>query len=223
MKQNPETRLRLCLATLPVGGLIGLVGVLLRGPYGTPLGDPAQWANAATSTAFLTAQLAILVGYVLPFLGFWALYRYLQRFDVERSAFWGFVLSLWGTALALPALGIAAFAGPVAANLYQAGQSEAAQLISSALTGTGFYVGITAAICYVLGPAFSAYAIWHSPGLPKGAAFLFALHGLLLSFGFGFFPLLVVGWLCFFISGLWLVTSSSAMVDWQLRKATVRP
>ena len=96
MHKESTLRLRFGIATLPIGGIIGLIGILFRGPYGTPLASPEQWAEAAVSPLFTFAQFAILIGYVLPFLGFWALYQHLQEFNVESLAFWGFILSIWG-------------------------------------------------------------------------------------------------------------------------------
>lgn len=204
MKREPTNRLRIGMATLPIGGVIGLVGILMRGPHGTPMAAPERWAEVASSTSFTIAQFAILVGYVGPFLGFWALYSHLRQFDVERPAFWGFLLSIWGTTLALPALGIAAFAGPAAATLFLEGETGAADLITDALTGSGFYVGIIAAICYSAGPLLSSYAISKTRKVSRLVALLFGFHGLLLSFGFSFYPLLIAGWIFLIVSGFWL-------------------
>lgn len=192
------------LSRLPVGGLFGLVGILLRGPDGVPLADPLSWAETAASNTFAIAQFAIIIGFVLPFLGFWALYAWLQAGGRERGAFWGFMLSIWGTTLALPALGIAAFAGPLAADLYLQGDQAAATLIADALTGRGFYVSIVSAICFIAGPALLGIAVWRTGTLPKVAGFLFAVHGVCLSLGFGFYPVLVLGWVLLIVSSIWL-------------------
>ena len=199
-----NTRNQIALWTLPLAGVIGLIGVLLRGPYGIPAPDTDKWAAAAVEPVFTTAQILILIGYVLPFLGLWALYSYLRKQKHEPMAFWGFMLSVWGTALALPALGIAAFAGPLAARLYQAGSADAAQMIADALTGTGYAVSITSALCYIIGPALLGAAMWRSGTIPKWVGLLFALHGICLSLGFGMYPVLLIGWVMFVVSCGWL-------------------
>lgn len=199
-----EARIRWALWTVPLAGIVGLVGVLLRSPFALPIPDVDRWAAVATQPVFTTSQFLILIGYVLPFIGFWGLYALLQDQKNESIAFWGFMLSVWGTALALPTLGITAFAGPLAASSYLAGNANAAQWIVDAVTGDGFAVGITAALSYTVGPALLGIAVWRSGTLPKWAGLLFALHGPCLSFGFGMYPILIVGWVLLIVSGSWI-------------------
>jgi len=199
-----RTRNHTALWTVPLAGLVGLIGVLLRGPLALPIPDVDMWAAAAVQPVFKIAQILILIGYVLPFVGLWALYMYLQNQKNEPIVFWGFMLSIWGTALALPALGITTFAGPLAAGLYLAGNTDAAQLIVDAVTGSGFVVSIAAALCYIAGPGLFGIAMWRSSTIPKWVGLLFALHGLCLSLGFGMYPILVVGWMLLIVSGGWV-------------------
>lgn len=194
-------RIQTILLTFPIAGIIGLFGTLLRGPFALPIPDVESWAQAASQPVFVIAQVIILIGYIMPLVGFWALYKYLEVQGYEKISFGGFILSILGTALALPALGIAGFAGPVAAELYLTGNTDAASLISSAVTGIGFIVSISAAICYIIGPVLLGIAIWKSDKLPKWIGLLFALHGLFLSLGFSMYPILILGWV--------LITASS--------------
>ena len=110
-------------------------------------------------------------------------------------------MSILGTSLALPALGITGFAGPFAAQLYLAGDTDVALIISNAVTGTGFTISITAAICYILGPKLLGIAIWRSNITSKWIGIIFALHGLFLSLGFSIYPILILGWILLTLSG----------------------
>jgi hypothetical protein len=192
---------------MPLISLIGLVGIVLRGPFALPIPDAAAWAEAATQPLFAVGQILLIAGYVLPFFGFWALYAYMSESGPEQSAFWGFMLSVWGTALALPGLGITAFAGPLAAESYLAGQLDASSLITTAMMSRGFALSIMAAVGYIIGPILLGIALWRSGTAPKWAALLFALHGICLSLGFGMYPILIVGWLLLIASGIGIATS----------------
>lgn len=202
-----KSRIRIALWLLPAAGIIGLVGVLLRGPNALPIPDSIQWAAVATQPIFMMAHFLLIIGYVLPFIGFWALYEIFKDQKGEKSAFWGFMLSVWGTALALPALGIAAFAGPLAAEAFLADNPSTASMITDAVMGSGFIVGMAAAVGYTIGPALYGVAIWRSSILPKWAGLLFALHGICLSLGFGLYPVLVIGWVLFIVSSGWIAMS----------------
>ncbi len=146
-------------------GVIGLVAALIRGPHGTPLADASARATTALSPLFFPSQLATLVAYVLPLVGFWALSN---RAEARRApvARWGLLLSVWGTALALPALGVAAFAGPPAAREYLRAGADApaalaaSELVSHALLGPGLAVGLVAGVCYTVGPGLLAAGAW---------------------------------------------------------------
>ena len=201
------SRIRIGLWSMPVASLVGLVGILLRGPFALPVPDVDAWAGAATQSSFTIGQILLIAGYVLPFFGFWALYAYLSEKIGEKIAFWGFMLSVWGTALALPGLGITAFAGPLAAESYLAGQGHTADLIMNAMMNRGFAVSIAAAICYSVGPILLGIALWRSSAAPRWTALGFGLHGLCLSFGFGFYPVLIFGWVILIASSVGIAAS----------------
>ena len=195
-------RIQALILTLPIAGVIGLIGVLLRGLYALPFPDADSWAQAASQPVFVISHVIILVGYILPFVGFWAIYKYLAGNGYEKIPFWGFILSIIGTSLALPALGITGFVGPIAAQSFLDGNPDAALIVSEALTGTGFFVSIIAAICYTLGPSLLGIAIWKSNEMSKWIGLLFALHGICLSLGFSIYPILIVGWVLFIASSI---------------------
>ena len=190
------------LIAIPVSGLLGAIVLILRGPFNIPLTDSSGWISLVSSDNFLIYQNLLIFLYVLPFIGFLALHEYLKSSDkVEKYSFGGLILTLWGTALALPASGIISYIAVIAGDPQVTDHARIGQLITEAITGPGFYMGIVAAICYTLGPILFGIAIWRGIENSKIAAVLFALHGTLLSFGFSFFPALVAGWVLLAISG----------------------
>ena len=87
MQNQESARLRFGLLTLPIGGLIGVVALLLRGPVAPLPGiDPAAWVKAVTADLYAPAQYAYMIAYVLPYLGFWALYAYLDNVTFAKTA-----------------------------------------------------------------------------------------------------------------------------------------
>jgi len=208
MKTSNSKRHHVGLITLPISGIFALAALIARGPLGSPLDDIAEWSEATSSGIYLITQVTLIFAYVLPFYGLCSLYIYLAKNDhVERTAFIGMVTSLMGTALALPASGIFTFVAPVVGRLFLQDQVNVSQLFIDSVTGPGAMMGILSAILYTLGPIYLGVAVWRSNGLPKWAGAFFAVHGALLSFGFAFFPALILGWALFTISGAWITWS----------------
>lgn len=196
-------RLLVGLLVIPVSGVLGALVLLLRGPLVFPLAGVSDWIEIVSSSNFLLHQNLLIISYVLPFVGFLALYEYLRRDNrVEKSSFVGLIFTLWGTALALPSLGIVSFIASIASQPGTADQARIGQIVTEAVTGPGFAIGIVAAICYTMGPLFLGIAIWRKADMSRLAAVLFASHGVLLSFGFSIFPALILGWVLLAISGI---------------------
>jgi len=203
MKQWHPNRLLLGMLAIPISGVLGAVVLLLRGPLTFPLTVDSGWIKIVSSTNFLIYQNLLIVSYVLSFAGFLALYEYLRK-DIlyEKLSFAGLMLSLWGTALALPALGILSFVTSSASQLGSADQARIGQMVTEAITGSSLVLGIFAAIFYTTGPLLFGIAILRHTNLSNVAGGLFIIHGALLSFGFSMFPALIMGWILLAISGL---------------------
>ena len=192
------------LATIPLAGILGVVCPWMRGAQTMPMADSLAWAENVTRPAYQTAQLGMIVAFVLPLAGFWALYEALARRGPVRTALWGMWLSIAGTALALPALGVMAFLMPVAGHRDKMGDLAMSELVNEVIFGPLLVISLCSAAAYVLGPVLFSVAIWRA-GLSKIAAGLFALHGLLLVLGFGLYPALIAGWVLLGVSGLILM------------------
>lgn len=189
--------------TIPISGALGATVLLLRGPLNFPLTEGSGWLEMASSSSFLPYQTLMILAYVLPFVGFLALYEVLSKeARVERISLLGLIFTLWGTALALPALGIASFVVAEAGQLAAADQGTVGRVVTDAVTSSGLGIGIVAAILYTVGPALLGIAMWRHGRLSNPAAVLFGVHGVWLSFGFAFFPALIVGWLLLTAGGI---------------------
>jgi hypothetical protein len=208
VNQWRSTRMLIGMLTIPLSGVLGSAVLLLRGPLVLPLESSTEWIETVSSSSYLVYQNLLVASYVLPFFGFLALYAYLAG-DVrqERLSFIGLIISIWGTALALPALGIVSYVGSLESQLSLADETSIGQIVAEALIGPGFAMGIAAAILYTTGPFLLGVAIWRKGTLPKIATLMFMAHGALLSFGFSMFSALILGWGLFAISGIWLTLS----------------
>ncbi len=205
MTERPTRRgLVAALATIPLAGVLGVVFLVLRGAQTMPMADSLAWVDNVTRPAYQTAQLGMIVAFVLPLAGFWALYEALARLGHVRTALWGMWLCIAGTALALPALGVMAFLMPVAGHWDKMGDAAMPELVNEVIFGPLLLVSLASALAYLLGPVLFSVAMWRS-GLSKLAAPLFGLHGLLLVVGFGLYPALITGWVLLGLSGLMLM------------------
>lgn len=206
MNKRGANRLLAGALTIPISGVLGTAILLLRGPLVFPLATDSGWIEMVSSADFVVYQTLLVIAYVLPFAGFLALHDYLREDSrVARLSFTGLILALWGTALALPASGIVSFVTSIAGKLGPADQARIGQAVTEAVTGPGLPIGILAAVCYTIGPLLIGTAIWRNARLPKASAVLLAIHGPLVSFGFSFFPVLVLGWGLFAASGILMV------------------
>ena len=199
------TRIRLSILTLAIGSVLGLIGLVLRGPVPLRNMDVDTWAQAVTASNYFLAQVLTIFAYILPYFGFWALYAYLASIEqVERIAFWGFMSSIIGTSLALATLGIFSFVSPQIAQRYLQGDNNLPEIITLIATGQPVMINLLGGTIYLIGTGLLGVAIWRSGILPKWAGLLVGLHGLFLVFGFMLFPLLFLSWIFLLSAGLWI-------------------
>jgi hypothetical protein len=206
MRNQKWDRLRFGLLTLPIGGIIGIVALLLRGPISPlPDTDPTAWVEVVTSSLYSPAQFGYIIAYVLPYFGFWALYAWLAQIErVERLAFWGFMGAMIGTSLALPTLGVFSFVNPSIGKLYAQGDHHLLQIISNVVTGPPVVINLSGGTIYLAGTILLGVAVWRCGALPKWSGVCLAVHGVLLVFGFSIFVMLVLSWALLVIGGGWI-------------------
>ena len=195
-------RLKFCLWTIPISGVLGIGALFLRDFMGIPGEDLVEWANTVSSSQYLVSQYLYMLAYVLPFFGFWALYMFLLKLGQEPNAFWGLMGTLLGTGLPLTTMGVFAYASPALGKLFLQGETHLPQIITEIAMGPSMAIGMPGAFLYVGGCALFGRAIWKSGAIAKWAGGLLVLHSLFLVFGFGFPLLLVLSWLFFILSGI---------------------
>jgi hypothetical protein len=202
MQFPSKRKILFCLLTLPLSGILALVALVLRKFVGMPIGDLAAWAGVVSSKSYLIAQYLYILAYVLPFLGFWALYMVLMQHNSEKLAFWGLAGTLLGTGLPLTTLGVFAYASPALGRLYLQGDTHLPQVITEIAMGSSMVMGLPGAIFYVSGCLLFGVAIWRSGTIPRWSGVLFTLHGLLVAFGFGSPMMLASSWLLLIACGI---------------------
>lgn len=200
-----KNRIRWSLFTIVLSGVLGLIGLLLRGPVPLPNVDVNAWVKAVTQDTYFLAQALTLFAYVVPFFGFWGLYASLaEQEKVEKPAFWGFMTSIIGTSLAIATLGVFSYVSPYLAEYYLLGDLQSPDIITQIATGKPALINLFGGFLYLLGTGLLGWAVWRSELLPKWSGLLIAGHGLCLVFGFMFYPLGVLSWVFLLLAGLWL-------------------
>lgn len=185
--------------------MLGIISLALRGPAVLPNVDVDAWAQVVTGNNYFVAQVLTIAAYVLPFLGFWAIYASLASIEkVEKIAFWGFMCSILGTSLAIATLGIFSFVSPFIAERYLMGDAQLPEIITQVAFGPPSIINYLGGTLYLLGTVLLGIAIWRAGLYPKWSGLLIACHGLFLVFGFMLFPILLLSWVLILIAGVWL-------------------
>jgi hypothetical protein len=205
MQYPSKNKILFCLFTFPFSGLLALVALFMRRFASLPGEDLKAWAEVVASSNYLVSQYLYILAYVIPFLGFWALYMILLQQNQEKLAFWGLVGTLLGTGLPLTTLGVFAYASPAMAQLYLAGETHLPQVITEIAMGSSMVMGLPGAVFYVSGCIFFGISIWRAFPPARWAGILFGLHGTLVSFGFGSPLMLSLSWIFLIASSIWLV------------------
>ena len=205
MQKPPKQRILVGLWTFPISGVLALIALFLRKFVNLPVGDITEWAEGVASKNYLIAQYLYILAYVIAFFGFWALYMYLAQRQKERMAFYGLMGALLGTGLPLTTLGVVAYVSPVFGRLYLQGDTHLPQFINEIAMGSSMVMGMPGAFLYVGGCLSFGVAVWQSGTINKWAGVVFALHGLLVSFGFGIPFLLTLNWILLVAAGIMFI------------------
>jgi hypothetical protein len=160
-------------------GLLGLplYGALTFWSSMDPQPDPSThyeaWSRFVTTDHYVLSHLfGSILGLVFAIFGTFALGAYLAGGRAGRLGLVAMVLTVAGTALFLPAMGVSAFAAPEEGQAYLAGIEEFSRLPSSFADSV---FGMTALLVIVLlfvGNVLLGMAVWRSGTLPRWAGAL---------------------------------------------------
>ena len=203
--RNSDNLIRLGVLALPLAGLLALVGLYSSFQLGTG-GILATGDNRAIVSGgyYVSQLLGNALALTLLIFGVMALYVYLANSGVKTMALGAMVLSIFGIAFQLIALGVFAFAIPALSRSFLEGNQESINISDYIFEGPFRIVVTLALLLYLAGFILWGVAIWRSGVLPKWAGVLVAVHAPLLFLGPFSGVLLVVGALLMLVGGGWI-------------------
>ncbi len=207
---------------------IGLLGLPLYGaltffssldPQPDPNTHLEAWARFVTTTHYVLGHLlGSILGLILAIFGTFALGAYLTRSRAGRLGLVAMVLTVLGSTLFLPAMGVSTFAVPEEGQAVLAGLEEFEEL-PPIFADTAF--ALTSLLVIVLafvGNVLLGVAVWRSGTLPRWAGALWAA-GAVFMYPFGIVyavtilgvqstpPTVLVGAVLIVIGGAWMAWS----------------
>lgn len=202
-----DRRIKLGVMTIIISGLTGVLFSFINvTPMFPSIENYQTWIELVTSDLYLLSYyLFISLGYILPFFGLWSLYKIISlEPKLEVISFWGMMLSIIGTALVLPNLGVFTYVNPVLAETSLT-VDQTSMILKSVILTKAMPIALMGAVFYTIGPILIGISIWKSSQLNNVLSILIILHGILLSFGFSFRILILLGWFLLFVFGLGLI------------------
>ena len=160
-------------------GLLGLplYGALTFWSSMDPQPDPdahyEAWARFVTTDHYVTSHLlGSTLGLILAIFGTFALGAYLANGRSGRMGLIAMVVTVLGTALFLPAMGVSTFAAPAEGQAYLAGIEEFSKLPGSFADDVFAMTSLLVILLLFVGNVLLGVAIWRSETLPKWAGAL---------------------------------------------------
>jgi hypothetical protein len=162
-------------------GLLGLplYGVLTFWSSLDPQPDPGTryeaWARFVTTDHYvLTHVLGSILGLVFAIFGTFALGAYLANSRAGRLGLVAMVITVLGSALFLPAMGVSTFAVPEEGQAYLAGIEEYRNLPDIFADTVFALISLMVILLLFVGNLLLGVAVWRSETLPKWAGALWA-------------------------------------------------
>ena len=205
-------------------GLLGLplYGVLTFWSSMNPQPDASTHYEAGsrfvtTDHYVLTHIFGSILGLILAIFGTFALGAYLTRSRAGRLGLVAMVITVLGSALFLPGMGVSAFSAPEEGQAYLAGIEEFAKLPTSFADTVFLATSLLFIVLLFVGNVLLGVAVWRSGILPKWAGALWAAApvlmyplGLVYASTIGAQstpPTVLVGALLMVIGGAWMAYS----------------
>jgi hypothetical protein len=206
-------------------GLLGLplYGALTFWSSLNPQPDPSThyeaWSRFVTTNHYVLSHLlGSILGLILAIFGTFALGAYLANGRSGRIALVAMVITVLGSALFLPALGVSAFAAPEEGQAYLAGIEEFSELPPIFADTVFAATSLLVILLLFVGNVLLGVAVWRSGTLRRWAGVLWIAAAVLMyplgivyaaTIGSKSTPRTVlVGALLIVISGGWIVWSA---------------
>jgi hypothetical protein len=206
---------------------IGLVGLPFYGALTfwsslNPQPDPntryEAWSHYVTTDHYvLTHVFGSILGLILAIFGTFALGAYLTRSRAGRMGLVAMVITVLGSALFLPGMGVSTFAAPEEGQAYLAGIEGLAELPTSSADIALAATSLLVVVLLFVGNVLLGVAVWRSETLPKWAgAFWAAAPVFMYPLGLVYAatigpastpPTVLVGALLIVIGGTWMAWS----------------
>ena len=165
--------IRLGLLALPLYGVLTFWSSL--DPQPDPNTDYEAWSRYVTTDHYvLTHVFGSILGLILAIFGTFALGVYLTRSRAGRMGLVAMVITVLGSALFLPGMGVSTFAAPEEGQAYLACIEGLAELPTSSADITFGAISLLVVVLLFIGNVLLGVAIWRSGTLPKWAGALWA-------------------------------------------------
>jgi hypothetical protein len=168
-------------------GLLGLplYGVLTFWSSLHPQPDPnthyEAWSRYVTTNHYaLTHLFGSILGMILAIFGTFALGAYLARSRAGRMGLVAMVITVFGSALFLPQMGVSAFAAPEEGQAYLAGIEKFSKLPPIFADTLFAATSLLFVVLIFVGNVLLGVAVWRSGVLPKWAGALWAVAAVLM-------------------------------------------
>src|SRR5918997_1174963 len=144
-----------------------------------PQPDPgtryAAWASFVTTDHYVLGHvLGSILGLILAIFGTFALGAYLTRSRARRLGLVAMVITVLGSALFLPGMGVSTFSAPEEGQAYLAGIEGLAELSTSSADIAFAATSLLMVVLLLVGNVLLGVAVWRSGTLPKWAGALWA-------------------------------------------------
>src|SRR5215217_7542523 len=207
---------------------IGLLGLPLYGALTfwsslDPQPDPSAyyeaWSRFVTTDHYVLSHLfGSTLGLIFAIFGTFALGAYVARSRAGRLGLVAMVLTVLGTALFLPGMGVSTFASPAEGQAYLAGIEEFRKLPSSFADTMFAATSLLVVLLLFVGNVLLGVAVWRSGTLPRWAGALWAAAAVLMyPFGLVYAatigpqstpPTVLVGAVMVVVGGGWMAWSA---------------
>jgi hypothetical protein len=168
-------------------GLLGLplFGVLTFWSSLDPQPDPnthyEAWSRFVTTDHYvLTHLLGSILGLIFAIFGTFALGVYLARSRAGRLGLVAMVITILGSALFLPAMGVSTFAAPEEGQAYLAGIAGIPEMPTSFVDTAFAATSLLFVLLLFVGNVLLGVAVWRSGTLPRWAGAFWAAAAVLM-------------------------------------------